>query len=129
MRQIEVQIMGTAYLLGVPEHGEARLHSAVKKVDDAMCRIRDAGKVKARDRIAVLAALNLAFELADRDNAPSISKFPRLAPVASPAPGTSVQLARLSALTQRLDAALAESEAAFEPAHAAAGDLQKSMPD
>jgi hypothetical protein len=28
-----------------------------------MCRIRDAGKVKARDRIAVLASLNLAFEL------------------------------------------------------------------
>ena len=28
-----------------------------------MCRIRDAGKVKARDRIAVLAALNVAFEV------------------------------------------------------------------
>ena len=30
------------------------------------CKIRDAGKVRARDRIAVLAALNLAFELPDR---------------------------------------------------------------
>lgn len=110
MRQIEVQIMGAAYLLGVPEHGEARLHSAVKKVDDAMCRIRDAGKIKARDRIAVLAALNLAFELADRDLAPGTLKNPRLVQAQPPAPGTPAQLARLSALTQRLDAALDKLE-------------------
>ena len=35
-------------------------------VDREMSAIRDAGKVKARERIAVLAALNLAFELAQR---------------------------------------------------------------
>jgi cell division protein ZapA len=62
MKQLEVQIMGQSYLLGCPEGGQQRLLEAVEKVDSAMCRIRDAGKVKARDRIAVLAALNLAFE-------------------------------------------------------------------
>lgn len=62
MKQLEVQIMGQSYLLGCPEGGEQRLLEAVEKVDTAMCKIRDAGKVKARDRIAVLAALNLAFE-------------------------------------------------------------------
>jgi len=62
MKQIEVQIMGQGYLLGCPEGGEARLHEAVQRVDAAMCKIRDAGKIRARDRIAVLAALNLAFE-------------------------------------------------------------------
>ena len=31
-----------------------------------MSAIRDAGKVKARERIAVLAALNLAYALAER---------------------------------------------------------------
>ena len=62
MKQLEVQIMGQSYLLGCPEGGEQRLLEAVEKVDSAMCRIRDAGKVKARDRIAVLAALNLAFD-------------------------------------------------------------------
>ena len=31
-----------------------------------MSAIRDGGKVKARERIAVLAALNLAFALAER---------------------------------------------------------------
>lgn len=64
-RQIDVQIMGQSYILGCPEGGEERLMGAVRKVDEAMCKIRDAGKIKARDRIAVLAALNLAFEQAD----------------------------------------------------------------
>jgi cell division protein ZapA len=77
MNQIEVQIMGQSYLLGCPEGGEARLREAVDKVDSAMCRIRDAGKVKARDRIAVLAALNLAFDLTDR-------AAPAAAPTSSP---------------------------------------------
>jgi cell division protein ZapA len=66
MKQLEVQIMGQSYLLACPEGGEQRLLEAVEKVDTAMCRIRDAGKVKARDRIAVLAALNLAFDVAER---------------------------------------------------------------
>jgi cell division protein ZapA len=66
MKQLEVQIMGQSYLLACPEGGEQRLLEAVERVDTAMCKIRDAGKVKARDRIAVLAALNLAFDVADR---------------------------------------------------------------
>ena len=83
MSQIEVQIMGQGYLLGCPEGGRERLMQAVDRVDGAMCRIRDAGKVKARDRIAVLAALNLAFDLADRDRA--ASEAATVAP-AQPAP-------------------------------------------
>lgn len=62
-KQLEVQIMGQSYLLSCPAGGEALLLEAVERVDTAMCRIRDAGKVKARDRIAVLASLNLAYEL------------------------------------------------------------------
>ena len=62
MKQIEVQIMGQSYLLGCPDGGEAQLREAVDRVDAAMCKIRDAGKVKARDRIAVLASLNLALD-------------------------------------------------------------------
>jgi cell division protein ZapA len=65
MKQIEVQIMSQSYLLGCPEGGEAQMMAAVGKVDAAMCKIRDAAKIKARERIAVLAALNLAFEVAD----------------------------------------------------------------
>ena len=66
MKQLEVQIMGQSYLLSCPDGGDARLLDAVERVDTAMCKIRDAGKVRARERIAVLAALNLAFDLADQ---------------------------------------------------------------
>ncbi|UCU97847.1 cell division protein ZapA [Acidovorax radicis] len=69
MKQIEVQILQQSYLLTCPEGHESRLLDAVERVDTAMIRIRDAGKVRARERIAVLAALNLAFEIADREAA------------------------------------------------------------
>ena len=69
MKQIEVQILQQSYLLACPEGHESRLLEAVERVDTAMTRIRDAGKVRARERIAVLAALNLAFEIADREAA------------------------------------------------------------
>lgn len=95
MKQIEVQIMGQGYVLGCPEGGETRLSEAVGKVDEAMCKIRDAGKIKARDRIAVLAALNLAFDLTDR-------------PAVSQTSGDSAASSTdLHNLLQRMDAVLA----------------------
>jgi cell division protein ZapA len=66
MKQIEVTIMGQSYILGCPEGGETSLLEAVGNVDREMCAIRDSGKIKARERIAVLAALNLAYALAER---------------------------------------------------------------
>lgn len=65
MKQIEVQIMGQGYLLSCPDDGQAMLLDAVGRVDSAMCKVRDAGKVRTRDRIAVLASLNLAVELSE----------------------------------------------------------------
>ena len=104
MKQIEVKIMGQAYLLAAPEGGEQRLQQAVQRVDAAMCKIRDAGRIKARDRIAVLAALNLAFELSD-------AARPAPAPAASATPGAprtgdEREQAALGALLTRLDQAL-----------------------
>lgn len=66
MKQLEVTILGQSYLLGCPAGGEAALLEAVGQVDREMSAIRDGGKVKARERIAVLAALNLAYALAGR---------------------------------------------------------------
>ena len=65
MKQIEVEIMQQSYVLSCPDGQEARLLEAVERVDSAMTSIRDAGKVRSRDRIAVLAALQVAFDLAD----------------------------------------------------------------
>ncbi len=96
IKQLEVQIMGQSYLLGCPPDGDARLLDAVNRVDLAMCKIRDSGKIKARDRIAVLAALNLAFEMPEQSS--QIQK--------TISPG--VEYAHLNALLQRLDAALGQ---------------------
>lgn len=102
MKQLEVQIMGQSYLLGCPENGDARMLDAVNRVDIAMCKIRDAGKIKARDRIAVLAALNLAFELPER-TAPAAQDA---TPAPSDLPAANSKQPQLDALLHRLDNAL-----------------------
>lgn len=66
MKQIEVSILDQSYMLGCPVGGETLLQASVKAVDREMTTIRSAGKVKARERIAVLAALNLAYKLEQR---------------------------------------------------------------
>ena len=65
MSQLEVTILGQSYVLACPDGGERGLLEAVAIVDREMSAIRDAGKVKARERMAVLAALNLAYQLAE----------------------------------------------------------------
>lgn len=109
MKQLEVQIMGQSYLLTCPDGGEVPLLEAVERVDTAMCKIRDAGKVRARDRIAVLAALNLAFELSDRPAAKSTVTEPStLAAAAVPATHNADENQLLISLLERLDGALNE---------------------
>ena len=96
MKQLDVQIMGQSYLLGCPEDGDAKLLLAVERVDTAMCKIRDGGKIKARDRIAVLAALNLSF---DPDNSSERE-------TGAKNPNTHSPDSRLSQILARLDEAL-----------------------
>lgn len=120
MKQIEVQILQQSYLLTCPEGHESRLLDAVERVDTAMLRIRDAGKVRARERIAVLAALNLAFEIADREAAElaagatantAHSASRAVAPASTGQQETLLpddDQQRLHALVQRLDQALGE---------------------
>ena len=112
-KQLEVQIMGQSYLLGCPVGGEARLLAAVDKVDQAMCKVRDAGKIKARDRIAVLAALNLAFEQDQQTgqtentaSGPSEDTSASSSPPADAAALNGTDHERLSQLLQKLDQAL-----------------------
>ena len=110
LKQVEVQIMGQSYLLACPEGGQQRLLEAVEKVDTAMCKIRDAGKVKARDRIAVLAALNLAFDVSDRNvSAFQASSFAQSEfPADGNGHGHDAHDPRLAGLLNRLDNALGD---------------------
>lgn len=108
MKQVEVQIMGQSYLLNCPEGGETSLQNVVGRVDKAMCRIRDAGKVKARDRIAVLAALNLAFEDESRAEAAAAAAPANVkaAEAAKPVINSAAYDTALASLSQRIDQVL-----------------------
>ena len=109
MKQIEVQILQQSYLLSCPDGQEQRLLDAVERVDTAMTRIRDAGKVRAREKIAVLAALNLAFDLADRE-ANDLAAMANVGAAAASTgtPSGNAPQPQLQSLMQRLDQALGD---------------------
>lgn len=111
MKQVEVTILGQSYLLACPEGGEALLQSAVATVDQEMSAIRDAGKVKARERMAVLAALNLAYRLADRPAA--AAPAPAMAREPAPALADGEGDALVDQMIQRVDTALGGSDQLF----------------
>jgi cell division protein ZapA len=112
MKQIEVTIVGQSYMLACPEEGEVLLEQAVALVDKEMSAIRRAGKVKARERIAVLAALNLAYQHAELTTAaqstpPAEAKSPLPAQSGTEAgAAAAADAAAISALIQRIDLAL-----------------------
>ncbi len=98
MKQIEATILGQSYMLACPPDGETLLREAVAIVDREMSAIRDAGKVKARERIAVLTALNLAYQRAEMANQP--------APLPSPALAVADGEMDVEHLIRRIDGAL-----------------------
>lgn len=117
MKQLDVQILHQSYLLTCPEGHEERLMEAVARVNDTMARIRDAGKVRSRERVAVLAALNMAFDIVTAERAPAAQPE---APATDAEIEASADAAwaqamiaqqadaqRIAALLQRLDQALA----------------------
>ncbi len=62
-KAISVSILGKEYLISCDDDERSELISAADYLDDKMREIRDSGKVIGTDRIAVMAALNIAHEL------------------------------------------------------------------
>jgi cell division protein ZapA len=62
MIHLDVTIMGQPYRLACKEGEERALKEAVSFLDNKMTGLRDSGKVKGNDRIAVMAALSMAAE-------------------------------------------------------------------
>ena len=60
---VTVNILGKEYQVACPEEEKAALISSARMVHENMEKIRATGKVVGVDRIAVMAALNLAHEL------------------------------------------------------------------
>lgn len=120
---LEATILGQSYVLACPPGQEAQLRDAAGLVDREMCAIRDAGRVKARERIAVLTALNLAWQQIELQARQSVAASQAAAAAAAPAtPPVATQTQdrtetgrsateaaneqRIAALIDRLDAAL-----------------------
>lgn len=62
-KNLDVTIMGREFRVACPEGEEAGLLEAVDYLDKKMRDIRDNGKVVGVERIAIMAALNIAHEL------------------------------------------------------------------
>lgn len=91
---ISVRILDKEYQVACPADEVDALTSSARYLDRQMNEIRDSGKVFGVDRIAVMAALNIANEFIDSRE--------------SLASTEGAQNARVSALTEQISQALAE---------------------
>lgn len=127
MSQLEIQILHQDYLLTCPDGHEAQLMEAVERVDQQFQQMRDTSKLRSRERIGVLLAVNLAYEnLELRSQLQALQQ--QVANIQSPADAAEVETdaERLqtleaqalcdqeaaNALLERLDSVLAEKEPA-----------------
>ena len=61
---VAVRLLDREYLVACPDEERDGLLAAARLLDGQMRRVRDGNRMAGLDRIAVLAALNLAHELA-----------------------------------------------------------------
>ena len=98
-KTIEISILGRNYRIACEEGERAALMEAVAYIDAKMGEIKKAGKVSGTDRIAVMAALNIAHELLSLKvgNGFDIGQAKR----------------RISSIEAKLDAAIAQQDKLF----------------
>ena len=100
---LDVSILGHEYRVACRESERDELLQAVQFLDRRMREIRDSGKVAGSERIAVMAALNIAHELLrTKSEAPATGGFDSAA----------IQR-RISAMQTAIDRAMAEQEKLF----------------
>ena len=63
MERVDVAILGRDYSLACPLEEKDALLSAVRLVDQRMLAIKGVGKIASNERIAVMAAIQIANEL------------------------------------------------------------------
>ena len=77
---IEIKILERSYVVGCPEDKQSDLINSAKYLDRKMREIRDSGKVIGTERIAIMAALNIAYEMLhnDKDDMDSSDQIKRI---------------------------------------------------
>ena len=62
-KSLQIAIMGREFRVACPENEQAGLLEAVDYLNRKMLEIRDGGKIIGLERIAIMAALNIAHEM------------------------------------------------------------------
>jgi len=65
---VSVRVLDKEYRISCAPDEEAGLREAARLLDQRMREIRQTGRILGADRIAVMAALNIAYELAKTQN-------------------------------------------------------------
>jgi cell division protein ZapA len=108
---LDVHLLGRDYKVACKEDERAELMEAVAFLDQRMREIREASKTAGADRIAVMAALNIANDLL------KARKAPTPAAIAHPSAGDNVDVAnvrrRIQSMQAAIDQALAGQEKLF----------------
>jgi cell division protein ZapA len=108
--QLDIKIMGREYKVACKEGERAELLDAVAFLDARMHEIKDGGKITGADRIAVMAALNLANELLRERNAPAApAPVPAARPSGGAVDGTETRR-RIIAMQAAIDQTMAGQE-------------------
>jgi cell division protein ZapA len=109
---LDVTILGREFRIACKENEREELTQAVALLDRRMREIRDAGKVNGTDRIAVMAALNIAHELLRERREPAVSAAASV-PATSGAIDGEAARRRIEAMQAAIDKALAGQEKLF----------------
>jgi cell division protein ZapA len=63
LSSVVVNILDKEYKVACPSLAEGDLHSAAKYLDKQLRKVRISGRIIGADRIAIMAGLNIAYEL------------------------------------------------------------------
>ena len=108
---LDVHLLGRDYKVACKEHERAELTDAVAFLDERMREIRGTGKTAGIDRIAVMAALNIANELLRERKAPP--SVPQIVQAPSGELDASAARRRIQSMQAAIDQALAGQEKLF----------------
>ena len=75
IKPVSLNILGKEYKIACPQEEQEGLIHTAQALDTQMRKIRDTGKVVGSERIAVLAALNLAHDATLNTNNASDTEF------------------------------------------------------
>jgi cell division protein ZapA len=104
---VTITVMGREFRVAAPDGEERQLLASVEFLNKKMREIRDTGKVVGNERIAIMAALNIAHEHMQKPGAPRAAKSP-LAEI-----DADFARSRISAFEDIIEKAISDQEKLF----------------